>query len=259
MSGLISQLHSFEREPRNGARRRIGDKECIYYDGYWIRFYDPPEETLAEKQQLIELLTRRLFHHTELGIKHSQRPAGHGPRRVRTGDGPETQAGMRRNARRRALQPRDRHLHLDRRARGEGHRDEPRQRADARMRGVLRRGAEARQDGQALQRPRGDRRALGRTAQGVLHVDGGLLREPLRQDCPDHARHRPHRRRAHRADRGGRAVARRQAAGARVRPGCEGRDGDDAYRRRDLRRLARVRRVRRAVARLPPARPGSER
>jgi len=65
---MVSELHTFERAPRNGARRRIGDKECVYYDGYWIRYYDPPEETLAAKQQLIELLTRRLFHHTELGI-----------------------------------------------------------------------------------------------------------------------------------------------------------------------------------------------
>ncbi len=68
MSGLVSELYTLHREPRNGARRRIGDKECIYYDGYWIRYYDPPEETLAAKQQLIDLLTRRLFHHTELGI-----------------------------------------------------------------------------------------------------------------------------------------------------------------------------------------------
>jgi len=68
MSGMVSELHTFERAPRNGARRRIGDKECVYYDGYWIRYYAPPEETLAAKQQLIELLTRRLFHHTELGI-----------------------------------------------------------------------------------------------------------------------------------------------------------------------------------------------
>ena len=68
MSGLASTLHPFQPEPRNGTRRRIGDKECIYYDGYWIRYYTPPEETLAAKQQLIELLTRRLFHHTELGI-----------------------------------------------------------------------------------------------------------------------------------------------------------------------------------------------
>ena len=68
MSGSISELPSLEREPPNGARRRIGDKDCIYYDGYWIRYYDPPGETLAEKQQLIDQLTRRLFHHTELGI-----------------------------------------------------------------------------------------------------------------------------------------------------------------------------------------------
>ena len=68
MSGWVSELPSIEREPRNGARRLIGDKECIYYDGYWIRYYDPPQETLAAKQQLIEQLTRRLFHHTELGI-----------------------------------------------------------------------------------------------------------------------------------------------------------------------------------------------
>ena len=68
MSGLVSELPSIERQPHNGARRRIGDKECIYYDGFWIRYYDPPEETLAAKQQFIELLTRRLFHHTELGI-----------------------------------------------------------------------------------------------------------------------------------------------------------------------------------------------
>ena len=68
MSGLVSELASFEQVPPNGARRRIDDKECIYYDGYWIRYYDPPGETLAEKQQLIDQLTRRLFHHTELGI-----------------------------------------------------------------------------------------------------------------------------------------------------------------------------------------------
>jgi hypothetical protein len=68
MSGLISELPSLKQEPRNCTRRRIGDKECVYYDGYWIRYYEPPPETLAAKKQLIDLLTRRLFHHTELGI-----------------------------------------------------------------------------------------------------------------------------------------------------------------------------------------------
>ena len=68
MPVVISELPSFERAHRNGARRRIGDKECIFYDGYWIRYYPQPEESLAAKKQLIDLLTRRLFHHTELGI-----------------------------------------------------------------------------------------------------------------------------------------------------------------------------------------------
>ena len=68
MPSSISELPSLEREPRNGARRRFGDKECIFYDGYWIRYYDPTQESLAEKKQLIDVLTRRLFHHTELGI-----------------------------------------------------------------------------------------------------------------------------------------------------------------------------------------------
>ena len=68
MSSSLSELPTVGREPRNGARRRIGEKECVYYDGYWIRYYPPPEETLEEKKKLIDLLTRRLFHHTELGI-----------------------------------------------------------------------------------------------------------------------------------------------------------------------------------------------
>ena len=68
MSGSISELPARGREPRNGTRRRVGDKECVYYDGYWIRYYAPPAETLADKKKLIDLLTRRLFHHTELGI-----------------------------------------------------------------------------------------------------------------------------------------------------------------------------------------------
>ena len=69
MPGVISELPSLEqRKLRNGARRRIGDKACIFYDGYWIRYYPPPQDSLAEKKKLIDQLTRRLFHHTELGI-----------------------------------------------------------------------------------------------------------------------------------------------------------------------------------------------
>ena len=68
MPDVMPELPSFERTPRNGTRRWIGGKECIFYDGYWIRYYPLPEESLAAKKQLIDQLTRRLFHHTELGI-----------------------------------------------------------------------------------------------------------------------------------------------------------------------------------------------
>jgi hypothetical protein len=56
------------RKVKNGTRRNIDAKPCIYFDGYWIRYYSPPEESLTAKKHLIDSLTRRLFHHTEHGI-----------------------------------------------------------------------------------------------------------------------------------------------------------------------------------------------
>jgi len=52
----------------NGTRKICDGKDCIYYDGYWIRFYPIPEDTLANRKWLIDHLTRRTFHHTESGI-----------------------------------------------------------------------------------------------------------------------------------------------------------------------------------------------
>ncbi|MEM7251999.1 MAG: hypothetical protein AAF493_11280 [Pseudomonadota bacterium] len=52
----------------NGTRCRIDEKDCIYFDGYWIRYYPPPEDTLAARKSLILSLTKRTFHHTEAGI-----------------------------------------------------------------------------------------------------------------------------------------------------------------------------------------------
>ncbi len=56
------------RKVRNGTRKSIDAKPCIYFDGYWIRYYPPPGESLTAKKHLIDNLTRRLFHHTEHGI-----------------------------------------------------------------------------------------------------------------------------------------------------------------------------------------------
>lgn len=52
----------------NGAIRECNGKICIHIDGYWIRYYPPPPNTMAEKKDLIFSLRRRVFHHTEEGI-----------------------------------------------------------------------------------------------------------------------------------------------------------------------------------------------
>lgn len=52
----------------NGTTRDIDGKLCIYYDGYWIRHYDIRQDSLANRKNLIDQLTRRVFHHTESGI-----------------------------------------------------------------------------------------------------------------------------------------------------------------------------------------------
>jgi len=52
----------------NGTRNIINGKPSIFYDGYWIRYYAPPVESLSARKELIESLTKRAFHHTEEGI-----------------------------------------------------------------------------------------------------------------------------------------------------------------------------------------------
>lgn len=55
-------------ETQNGTIARNNGVDHIYYDDYWIRYYEPPAESLAEKKKLLDALTRRTFHHTEPGI-----------------------------------------------------------------------------------------------------------------------------------------------------------------------------------------------
>ena len=55
------------QEVRNGTIRKMNEQERVYYDGYWIRYYDVPN-SLAYKKSLIDQLTRRVFHHAEPGI-----------------------------------------------------------------------------------------------------------------------------------------------------------------------------------------------
>jgi len=55
-------------EIENGTVRDVDGKPCIYYEGYWVRYYVAPEDSLSTKHLLIKALTRRAFRLTEKGI-----------------------------------------------------------------------------------------------------------------------------------------------------------------------------------------------
>ena len=57
-----------QSEVENGTTQEIDGKPCVYYDGYWIRSYHLHEDSFADKKQMIDQLTRRVFHHVEQGI-----------------------------------------------------------------------------------------------------------------------------------------------------------------------------------------------
>ena len=52
----------------NGFRKKINGITNVYYEGYWIKCYKPPQDSLSAKRRLIQSLTRRLFNHMEHGI-----------------------------------------------------------------------------------------------------------------------------------------------------------------------------------------------
>ena len=53
---------------KNGTRKKINGVTSSYFDGYWIKYYEPPKDSLIAKKRLIQSLTRRLFNHMEHGI-----------------------------------------------------------------------------------------------------------------------------------------------------------------------------------------------
>jgi hypothetical protein len=57
-----------EMDTPQGTKRLIDGQWRVFYDGYWIKAYDVPANTLLAKKQLIEALTRRLFNHVEHGL-----------------------------------------------------------------------------------------------------------------------------------------------------------------------------------------------
>ncbi len=52
----------------NGTVRQFDGKSCVFYDGYWIRRYAVPQDEAAARRELIDQLTKRVFHHSERGI-----------------------------------------------------------------------------------------------------------------------------------------------------------------------------------------------
>lgn len=54
--------------PEPGSTRCIDGQLRVYYEGYWIKDYAVPDNTLLTRKRLIEALTRRLFNHTEHGL-----------------------------------------------------------------------------------------------------------------------------------------------------------------------------------------------
>lgn len=61
-------LKDSSEEIAQGTRRVVDGQVRTFYYGYWIKAYDPPEDSMVERKRLIEGLTRRLFNHVEHGL-----------------------------------------------------------------------------------------------------------------------------------------------------------------------------------------------
>ena len=51
-----------------GTLQKIEGRWRVFHDGYWVKAYEAPADTLTAKKKLIHALTRRLFNHVEHGI-----------------------------------------------------------------------------------------------------------------------------------------------------------------------------------------------
>jgi hypothetical protein len=70
MNNVLSFIYKQQGDdfPPESTRRIFADQERVFYDGYWIKTYPVPADSLEAKKHLIEALTRRLFNHTEHGL-----------------------------------------------------------------------------------------------------------------------------------------------------------------------------------------------
>ena len=61
-------MNTLETNIPPGTSREVGGVTRVYCEGYWIKAYEVPVDSLLAKKRLIEALTRRLFNHTEHGL-----------------------------------------------------------------------------------------------------------------------------------------------------------------------------------------------
>ncbi|MBL8474007.1 MAG: hypothetical protein KF778_00245 [Rhodocyclaceae bacterium] len=61
-------MDSFNPTPNAGTKQVIDGQLRVFYEGYWVKAYETPNDTLQAKKYLIEALARRLFNHVEHGI-----------------------------------------------------------------------------------------------------------------------------------------------------------------------------------------------
>lgn len=65
---MVNAVSTDHGQVQAGTKRLIDGKWRVFYEGYWVKMYDVPADTLQAKKRLIEALTRRLFNHVEHGI-----------------------------------------------------------------------------------------------------------------------------------------------------------------------------------------------
>jgi hypothetical protein len=65
---LVREFVVDTEKPPAGTKRLVNGQWRVYYEGYWVKAYETPADTLSAKKRLIEALTRRLFNHVEHGV-----------------------------------------------------------------------------------------------------------------------------------------------------------------------------------------------
>lgn len=68
LKSLATPIERAPSTPANGTIAELDRKRVVFFDGYWIRHYDVPQNEEAARRELIDQLTKRVFHHTEPGI-----------------------------------------------------------------------------------------------------------------------------------------------------------------------------------------------